>query len=66
MNVVNPHALVVVTPVYEDVDSSSHLFWELQKELGPQVFVVVVDDGSVREPVEVASLSKGSSYVWLG
>jgi glycosyltransferase involved in cell wall biosynthesis len=56
MNVVNPHALVIVTPVYEDVEASSHLFGELQKELGTKVFVVVVDDGSVREPVNVASL----------
>lgn len=56
MNAAKPFALVIVTPVYEDVEASSQLFEELHKELGPEVFVVVVDDGSVRQPVDVASL----------
>ena len=56
MKGVNPYDLVVVTPVFEDVDASSQLFGELLKELGPKIFVVVVDDGSVCEPVDVASL----------
>lgn len=48
--------LVVVTPVYEDVEASSKLFKELNKALGPDVYIVAVDDGSVRQPVDVASL----------
>lgn len=48
--------LVVVTPVYEDRVASSQLFVELKKVFGDDLYVVVVDDGSVREPVEPASL----------
>jgi len=50
------HSLVVVTPVYEDTAASSQLFRELAAELSDQVYVVVVDDGSVREPVAAASI----------
>jgi glycosyltransferase involved in cell wall biosynthesis len=49
--------LLIVTPVYEDRDASSQLFRELFDAFGPAVFVVAVDDGSVREPVEPASLA---------
>lgn len=42
---------VVVTPVYEDREASSKLFGELVRHYGSDVFVVAVDDGSVREPV---------------
>lgn len=43
-------------PVYEDVDASSRLFKELAQQFGSNIFVVVVDDGSVKQPVETASL----------
>ncbi|MEM5312066.1 glycosyltransferase [Paraburkholderia sp. JHI869] len=49
-------SLIVVTPVYEDVEASSRLFKELAAELGNDIFIVAVDDGSVRQPVEVSSL----------
>lgn len=49
--------IVVVTPVYEDEKASGQLFRELRKVFGDTVFVVAVDDGSVREPVEPANLS---------
>ncbi|AZP11728.1 glycosyltransferase [Undibacterium parvum] len=49
-------ALVIVTPVYEDVEASSQLFQELHKTFGSDVYVVAVDDGSVRQPVDIASL----------
>lgn len=42
---------VVVTPVYEDRVASTKLFQELVKHYGQKVYVVAVDDGSVREPV---------------
>lgn len=51
------HNLVIVTPVYEDVDASSRLFKELYAEFGRNVFVVAVDDGSVKQPLDVESLS---------
>lgn len=51
------HHLIVVTPVYEDVEASSRLFKELYAEFGKDVFVVAVDDGSVKQPLEIDSLS---------
>jgi len=56
MNSVPDHSLAVVTPVYEDTVASSQLFTELAVELGDQVYVVVVDDGSVQKPVDAASI----------
>lgn len=50
-------ALVIVTPVYEDVEASSRLFIELAAAHGRDVYVVAVDDGSVRQPVDVAAIS---------
>ena len=49
-------ALVVITPVYEDKEASGQLFVELARLFGRSVFVVAVDDGSVRTPLEVTSL----------
>lgn len=48
--------LIVVTPVYEDVEASSKLFSELQNQFGDNIFVVAVDDGSVRQPLDISSL----------
>jgi len=48
---------VVVTPVYEDAEASARLFKELRAALGDKLFIVAVDDGSVREPVDVASVA---------
>ncbi len=42
---------VVVTPIYEDSEAASRLFVELRRTLGPDLHVVAVDDGSVKEPV---------------
>ena len=49
-------SLIVVTPVYEDNEASSQLFKELVASFGSDVFVVVVDDGSVREPVDILNV----------
>jgi polyisoprenyl-phosphate glycosyltransferase len=51
------HAIVIVMPVYEDLEASGRLFQELGKQFGERVFVVAVDDGSVRQPLPVESLS---------
>jgi hypothetical protein len=51
------HRFIVVTPVYEDVEASSRLFKELVTNFGNDVFVVAVDDGSVKQPLGVESLS---------
>lgn len=49
------HRVVVVTPVYEDTEASSRLFHELAS-LPFNVYVIAVDDGSVKQPVEVSTL----------
>ena len=53
----SPYPLVIVTPVYEDVEASSRLFKELGTVFGKEIYVVAVDDGSVRQPVAVSSLA---------
>jgi len=52
--------LIVVTPVYEDTEASSRLFKELSKEFPNNIFVVAVDDGSVKQPLRVESLKNAS------
>lgn len=49
--------LVVVTPVYEDREASAMLFRELGDLFDQQVFVVAVDDGSVRQPLQADALA---------
>ena len=50
------HDLIVVTPVYEDVEACSRLFKELADQFDDRLFVVAVDDGSVRQPLDVGCL----------
>lgn len=52
-----PKRLLIVTPVYEDLDASSQLFEHLAQQFGSDVFVVAVDDGSVRQPLTSATLA---------
>ena len=56
MNACNPAYLVVVTPVYEDVEASSKLFKELSSTFNREVYIVAVDDGSVRQPLYESSI----------
>lgn len=49
--------LVVVMPVFEDREASTRLFQELAEKRGPGTFIVAVDDGSVKQPVEPATIS---------
>ncbi len=55
MNFAN-HSVIVVTPVYEDLQASSRLFKELSVQFKRDVFIVVVEDGSVKQPIEISSL----------
>ncbi|WP_306145170.1 glycosyltransferase [Roseibium sp. MMSF_3412] len=48
--------IIVVTPVYEDFEASSRLFQELQAELGNSVYIVAVDDGSVKQPLDTSGM----------
>ena len=47
---------IVITPVYEDAEASSRLFRELAAQFGKKIYIVAVDDGSVRKPLDIASL----------
>lgn len=53
----NPFSFVVVTPVFEDAEASTRLFQELASIFGKNVHVIAVDDGSVRQPVEVCRMN---------
>jgi len=48
-------SMIVLMPVYEDVEASSQLFHNLVHELGDDLFIVAVDDGSVRHPLTTSS-----------
>lgn len=50
-------ALVIVTPIYEDLEASSRLFKELAAATGTNTYIVAVDDGSVRKPVDPAIIA---------
>jgi polyisoprenyl-phosphate glycosyltransferase len=53
--------IAVVTPVFEDRAASSRLFKELRAAVGDALFIVAVDDGSVREPVELSALADAAA-----
>ena len=46
----------VVMPIYEDREASARLFKELYAEYGSNAYIVVVDDGSIAEPVTTEGL----------
>ena len=55
---INPqYHLIVVTPVFEDVDASERLFEALAAKFSSAVYVIAVDDGSVHHPLEASVLS---------
>jgi len=56
MNVVPDEAIVIVTPVYKDNEASSQLFQDLAALYNKRAYVVVVDDGSVQQPVDVVNI----------
>lgn len=56
MNKILKKDLIIVTPIYEDNEASAKLFKELSNEFDGNLFVVAIDDGSVKEPVEISNL----------
>ncbi|KAK3584150.1 hypothetical protein CHS0354_035230 [Potamilus streckersoni] len=52
------YSLVVVTPVYEDREASARLFAELEAVFGKSVYIVAVDDGSVRLPLDASVIEQ--------
>lgn len=55
---IDRYGLVVVTPIYEDTEASSQLFEALAASFPDQIYVIAVDDGSVKQPVSVHSLER--------
>lgn len=54
----NNHDLIILTPVYEDLEASTKLFYNLEKTFQKNIFIVAVDDGSVKNPLDITSLKK--------
>jgi len=47
----------IITPVYEDAEAASRLFWELSVSVGSDLYIVAVDDGSLNEPLSPCSIT---------
>ncbi|GHX57869.1 glycosyl transferase [Vibrio cholerae] len=47
---------IIVTPVYEDREASSKLFKELADHFNNDLYVVAVDDGSVKQPLDISAI----------
>src|SRR5262245_53133050 len=54
---------VIITPVFEDQEAAERLFAELHREMGARLFIVAVDDGSVRYPLPARSLGPAAGLV---
>lgn len=50
------YAKLIVVPVYEDRQAATRLFSEIAALYGEHVFLLAVDDGSVREPIDADAL----------
>jgi hypothetical protein len=50
------HQFAIVMPVYEDREASTRLLKELFAEYGNRPYVVIVDDGSLHQPVQLQAL----------
>jgi len=45
--------LVIITPIYEDKEAATLLFKEIKATIKREVYIVAVDDGSVRDPIDI-------------
>ncbi len=50
--------LIIVTPIYEDIKSAEKLFSKLKSQFDDEIFIVAIDDGSVKKPVDIDILNK--------
>lgn len=51
------YPLVIVTPVYEDTASATILFRNLKEHCLVEPYVVAVEDGSVRNPLDISAIA---------
>lgn len=56
MGEIKNYELIIVTPVYEDTEASSKLFLELANTFDKKVYIIAVDDGSVRQPLDISAI----------
>ncbi|HHW4670070.1 MAG TPA: glycosyltransferase [Xylella fastidiosa subsp. multiplex] len=49
--------LVIVIPIFEDIEASSQLFQELAKNQRTDTYIVAVDDGSIRQPLHPEAIT---------
>ncbi len=49
--------LIIVTPIYEDIKSAEKLFSELKSQFDDEIFIVAIDDGSVKKPLDIDILN---------
>lgn len=49
--------LAIVTPIYEDSEAATRLFRELRDALGTELFIVAVDDGSLRQVISPEAIA---------
>jgi polyisoprenyl-phosphate glycosyltransferase len=56
MNKIHNYDLIIVTPFYEDVEATSKLFLELAKYYEKNFFIVAIDDGSVKQPLNISTI----------
>ena len=47
------HDLLIVTPVYEDKESFVELLEAIKHEFAASIYVIAVDDGSVKSPISI-------------
>ncbi len=62
------HAIVILTPVYEDLEASKKLFIELREIYAGELIIVAVDDGSINNPLPLdlfASLDLNGEVIRL-
>ena len=49
--------LIVLMPVYEDRMSAAKLVHKLAEQLGGRCYVIVMEDGSVGDPMRIADIT---------
>ncbi len=49
--------LVVLMPVYEDRKSATELVQKLSEKLGRRCYIIVVEDGSVDDPMKITDIT---------
>ncbi len=57
--------IVIITPVYEDQPAFQALSQDLMRHFGPNLTLVVVDDGSIMQPIDLADFptSQTNGYI---